>query len=304
MKAPHRPNKLGQQAKRPLDKNRAWTWRATLLLFAILLTGPACVDGLNGLLISDSDEVQIGQSVDQSIESEYRILADSDPVAQWAQQLVGHLQNSSDSFRQSADFGGFKVEVIHDDELVNAFAGPGGFTYISTGLILAATSCAEPAGVMSHELAHVTQRHSVKSIESQYTVSQVAAWLLGDGIAADGINLISTFLSGTQFSQEHEYEADDVGVQIAYAAGYNPYGFVEFFEKLEAMSGGDPEMPSFFASHPPTGERIERVIERINQMAPGVTRGQTPPSYECIGTTLTLQQVQDQIRSGNLSYKN
>jgi len=138
----------------------------------------------------------------------------------------------------------------------------------------------------------------VKSIESQFAVQQLSTWILGDGIASDGLILINDFLAGTQFSQEHEFEADDVGLQIAHAAGYNPYGFVDFFEKLEAMEGG-VSVPDFFSSHPPTGERIDAAITRIQNTWPDVQRNGS--GYDCIGTSMSLQEAQELIRSGNYS---
>ncbi len=264
----------------------------------LLLVG--CGDGLGGWLISDQQEVEIGEEVDRQIRAEYRILSPNDPVSIWADQLVSNLVRGSEGFRRPEDFGGYKVAVIYDDDFVNAFAGPGGFVYITTGLILMADRCAEPAAVMSHELAHVTERHSVKNIEQQYGWTTLAQWILGDGLAADGVAIMSQFLLSTTYSRDKEFEADEVGMQIAFHAGYNPYGMVDFFEKLEAMSGG-ASMPTFLSSHPPTSERIAEVDRKIQAFFPGqVVREQTQ-TYNCIGTQMQLGEVQERIRAGQLN---
>ena len=277
------------------NRRRLWLWTAVVSGFVVGLY--ACGGGLGFSLISDQQEVEIGTGVDQEIEGTYAIVNDNDPVAVWARDLVRPLETASTAWRDPADIGGFKVEVIADDELVNAFAAPGGFTYISTGLILQATTCAEIAGVMSHELTHVTERHSVKNIEEAYGVSVVTSWFLGEGLATEVIGGLYSFLQSTTYSQEHEAEADDVGLQIAYAAGYNPYGLVDFFEKLLALSGG-ASVPTFLSSHPATQDRINDTGQKIQQLyGSKVVRGSTQ-TYDCMNTSLQLADVQAAIRAG------
>ena len=279
-------------------KPRRWRLGIVLLVLGVAI---ACGEGLGGFLISSADEVDIGRGVDDQIEQEYRIVQDSDPVAQWARALVVPLERASADFRDPADIGGFKVEVIADDELINAFAAPGGYTYLSTGLILNATTCAEIAGVMGHELAHVTERHGVKNIEDAYAVELATTWLLGEGLAAEGAKTIHGFLMATTYSQEHENEADEYGLQIAYNAGYNPYGLVDFFEKLLALSEGSVQVPQFLSSHPATQDRIQAVDNMIQSLYGGaVIRNQTQTD-ECIETQIQLAEVQTLIRSGSLA---
>lgn len=270
---------------------------AVVALIALVTSGVVgCGDGLGGFLISNEQEVELGQQVDVQLRQEYRIADPADPVSVWAQQLTTPLIAASVSFRSPDEFGGYKVAVIVDDELINAFAGPGGFTYLSTGLILQATTCAEIAGVMGHELGHVTERHSVKKVEGHYGVSVISEWFLGEGLSSQIAQGVYGFLSSTQFSQTHEEESDSVGLQVAYGAGYNPFGLADFFAKLLALSGGS-EVPGFLSSHPANQDRIDAVsaeiMRRYNDVEEGVT-----PSYACVGTTMSLAQVQDHIRQG------
>jgi predicted Zn-dependent protease len=264
------------------------------------LSFASCGDGLGGFLISNQQEVELGAAVDQQLRVEYRIATAEDPTTQWLVQFVAPLIEASRPFRAPENFGGYKVAVIVDDALVNAFAAPGGFTYISTGLILQASTCAEIAGVMGHELAHVTERHTVKKIEDTYAVSAITEWFLGDGIGTEIANGIYGFLTNTQFSQEHETESDVVGLQISFAAGYNPYGLGDFFEKLLALQG-DNVIPEFLSSHPANADRVARVAEEIQKRYGGeVVEGQTQ-SYNCVGTGLTLEQLKAHIQSGQVA---
>ena len=266
-----------------------------LLLVLLALPLMAC-----GSLISAQQEVEIGQQVDQQIRGEYRLLADNDPVARWARELVQPLEAASVEFRDPAELGGYKVKVIADDELVNAFAAPGGFTYLSTGLVLQAKTCAEIVGVMGHELAHVTQKHGVKALEGAFAAEQLAGFFLEDGLAKDGALLIWGFLQSTSFSREDEAEADEVGLQIAHGAAYNPYGLADFFSKLLAMEkkSGGSGLPDFLSSHPATDSRVKRVRASIQRKYGDAV---SPDGDKECRTRMKLKAVQDRIKAGQLS---
>lgn len=267
------------------------TFARALPLLVALLTA-AC-----GGLINNTKEVEIGKGVDGEIEKEYAIVEDGDPLSQWARDLVGPLSEASKEFRDPAEFSGYKVEVLADDELVNAFAAPGGYTYISTGLILQAHTCAEITGVLGHELAHVTERHSVKSMETVLAGEELARLFLGDGLAGDAATTIWSFLNATQFSQAHEAEADEVGLQIAHDAGYNPFGLQDFFERLMALEKGGGGMPQFLSSHPATKDRVRDVAKEIEKRyGEDVVEGKTQ-TYDCRGTQLQLAAIKERIKS-------
>ncbi|TNF27839.1 MAG: hypothetical protein EP329_18990 [Deltaproteobacteria bacterium] len=268
-----------------------------LALVAGALSANACGDGLGGYLISNEQELELGASVDAQLRYQYRIATPEDAATVWAAELVASLVPASAPFRDPAEIGGYKVAVIADDDLINAFAAPGGFTYISTGLILQAQDCAEITGVLGHELGHVTERHGVKQLEEQYAVSVIAEWFLGEGIANDVANGIYGFLLSTTFSQEHEAEADSVGLQIAYGAGYNPYGLTDFFAKLLALSSG-VEVPTFLSSHPATQDRIDDTSAEIEKRYGDAVNPGTTQTYGCLGTTMTLDQIKAHIQGG------
>ena len=267
------------------------------LIVALTLALSSCGDGLGGFLISDAQEQEIGEEVDAQIESDYRVLPASDPLTGFARDLVAPLADASTEFRDPDEFGGYKVEVIQDDALVNAFAGPGGYVYVTTGLLMEAGSCAEVAGVLGHELAHVTERHSVQMIEQQFAFTTLASWFLGDGLAEEAVGVIYDVLVTTKFSRDDETEADRVGLQITYRAGYNPYGMVDFFETLKEMEGAGGAVPEFLSTHPATEDRISNIRSQIEQRyGAQVQRGETQ-TYRCQGSAMSLDEAKQLIRS-------
>lgn len=246
--------------------------------------------GCGGALISNQQEKQIGAGVDEQIEKEYRILAASDPVSKWAVDFVKPFSNASKAFRPPSEFGGYKVEVIADDALVNAFAAPGGYVYISTGLIKAADDCAEIAGVMGHELAHVTERHSARQLEKAFAAQLVSDFFLEDGLTKTAAETIFGFLQATKFSRDHEREADAVGLQISHDAGYDPDGLARFFQKLLKQGGSPPE---FLSSHPATDDRIKDVRAAIKKRY-----GSKPGGSKSCRTSMKLPQIKAHLSGG------
>jgi beta-barrel assembly-enhancing protease len=164
--------------------------------------------------------------------------------------------------------------VIDSDE-INAFALPGGFFYVNSGLILRADEEAELAGVMGHEIAHVAARHATRSA----TKGQIMEWasipliLLGPGGWAgyglyEGLNLAIP-MSYLKFTRDAEREADYLGLQYMYKAGYDPNAFVSFFEKVEAEERRHPgSIPKIFSTHPPTPDRVQKTQEEIATILP------------------------------------
>jgi predicted Zn-dependent protease len=154
----------------------------------------------------------------------------------------------------------FTIKVIDSDE-VNAFALPGGFFYVNKGLILAADNEAELAGVMAHEIAHVAARHAVENQTkgSLLEYAAIAGSIFLGGIPGmiyqntAGIGLLGIFM---KFSRSAEEEADKLGVQYMYAAGYDPGAMATMFEKLEAKNKKKPGFVArAFATHPAPPDR-------------------------------------------------
>ena len=163
----------------------------------------------------------------------------------------------------------FTIKVLESDD-VNAFALPGGFLYVNKGAILAADSEAELAGVMAHEIAHVTARHGVeqasKATLANYAMIPLIFMTGGLGYIAYQAAQIGVPLTFLKFSRGVETEADKLGAQYLWASGYDPNNFLTFFEKLEKKEKHKPgTLSKLFGTHPPTPDRIVKVQNLLSR---------------------------------------
>ena len=166
----------------------------------------------------------------------------------------------------------FTIKVIDSDD-INAFALPGGFFYVNSGLILAADEEAELAGVMAHEIAHVAACHAARENTRGNLMNMASIPLIFVGGAigyagyeAAGLALPMTFL---HFSRGFEAEADYLGMQYMYKSGYDPQAFISFFEKVQAQEKKKPgTLAKAFSTHPQTPDRIAKSQEEIAQILP------------------------------------
>jgi beta-barrel assembly-enhancing protease len=165
----------------------------------------------------------------------------------------------------------FTIKVIDSDDL-NAFALPGGFFYVNSGLILAADGEAELAGVMAHEIAHVAARHATREMTRANYAQMATIPLIFVGnwgiyeAASMAINLALP-LTFMKFSRNFESEADYLGLEYMYKAGYDPQAFISFFEKIKAQEKTKPgTLAKAFATHPQTPDRIEKSQQEIRNI--------------------------------------
>jgi beta-barrel assembly-enhancing protease len=210
-------------------------------------------------------EIRMGKQYAQEIEATSKLIRDP-VITEYVNRIGQNLVRNSDAQVP------FTIKVIDSDE-VNAFALPGGFFYVNSGLILAADEESELAGVMAHEIAHVAARHSSRErTRLQYmNIGTIPLIFVGGGIgyavrSAAGIGIPMGFLA---FSRSFESEADFLGLQYMYKAGYDPNAFVAFFEKLQAREKKKPgTLARAFSSHPQTPDRITKSQEEIATILP------------------------------------
>lgn len=210
-------------------------------------------------------EIRIGKSYAETVEATAKLLQDP-PINEYVNRIGQNLVRNSDAKVP------FTIKIVDSDE-VNAFALPGGFFYINTGLILAADSEAELAGVMSHEIAHVAARHATRQMtrSNLITLASIPLIFAGGGVGMvvrEAANL-AVPLSFSKFSRGFESEADYLGVQYMYKAGYDPQAFVSFFEKATAGERKKPgTLAKAFATHPQTSRRLAKTQEEIAKIMP------------------------------------
>jgi predicted Zn-dependent protease len=210
-------------------------------------------------------EIAMGRQMAAEIERQIKLLEDP-TISEYVNRVGQNLVRNSDAKVP------FTIKVVESEE-INAFALPGGFFYVNTGLILAADDESELAAVMAHEIAHVTARHGTENASKAQLVNiaSIPLIFLG-GVAGFGIRQAAGFLIPMQFLQfnrKAEGEADYLGVQYLYKTGYDPGAAVSFFEKLQAKETAKPgSIPKMFSTHPPTGDRIESTKVNIEAVLP------------------------------------
>jgi predicted Zn-dependent protease len=210
-------------------------------------------------------EIRIGKEYTQMIESSVKLVQDP-VITEYVNRIGQNIVRNSDSKLP------FTIKVIDASE-VNAFALPGGFFYVNSGLILAADEEAELAGVMAHEIAHVAARHAMRQLtrSNLANLASIPLIFVGGGVgyaarSAAGWGLPMTFL---KFSRGFEEEADYLGVQYMFKAGYDPQSYMNFFEKIQAMEKSKPgSLSKIFASHPPIESRIAKTQKQVETKLP------------------------------------
>jgi predicted Zn-dependent protease len=233
-------------------------------------------------------EIGLGKSLAQEVERSSKLI-DDPVITEYVNRVGQNLVRNSDAKVP------FTIKVIDSDE-VNAFALPGGFFYVNSGLILRAQEESELAGVMAHEIAHVAARHGTKQATKGELVqlASIPAMIFVPygwaGYAAfQGANFLipMTFL---KFSRDAEKEADYLGLQYMYKAGYDPNSYVTFFERIQADEKRRPgTIGKAFSTHPPTQDRIENTQKEIARILPA--------KQEYIVTSSEFDSVKSRLRN-------
>lgn len=233
-------------------------------------------------------QVAMGREFSQQVEHGAKLI--NDPVVtEYVNRIGQNIVRNSDSKVP------FTIKVIDTDE-INAFALPGGFFYVNSGLILAADNEAELAGVMAHEIAHVAACHVARE-QTRGNIMQLASiplifvpggWAVYEGTqAALSIGVPLTFM---KFSRNFESEADFLGMEYMYKTGYDPQSFISFFEKIEAQEKKKPgTLAKAFSSHPMTPDRVAAAQKEMKNVL--------PPRPEYVVDTSEFEQVKGRLAS-------
>lgn len=244
-----------------------------------------------GGVVSPEYERRLGQMFLREVRQSARLVTDAE-VESYIQSLGQRLASHSDNASQAFTF------FVIDDPRINAFAGPGGVIGMHSGIILNSDNESEVAGVMAHEIAHVTQRHLARQFEeaSRYRLPTAAA-LLGailvgianrdaGAAAIAGISGLNT-QNRINFTRMNEEEADRIGMRVLARAGYDPRAMPSFFEKLQQLSRySQSGAPEFLRTHPLTSDRIADSRARAERFPPGQFTNST--AYELARSKLRV----------------
>lgn len=229
-------------------------------------------------------EIRMGKEYAQQVEQSAKLV--QDPVVnEYINRIGQNLVRNSDAKVP------FTIKVIDSDE-INAFALPGGFFYVNSGLILAADEEAELAGVMAHEIAHVAARHGTRQMTRGQWANFASIPLIfiggGIGYAARSVAQIGLPLTFMSFSRGFEAEADYLGTEYMYATGYDPQAAIAFFEKIQAKEKKKPgTLAKAFSSHPQTPDRIQGIQKEIATVL--------PPREQYLVTTSEFDEVKARL---------
>jgi beta-barrel assembly-enhancing protease len=210
-------------------------------------------------------EQQLGRAMAADVEHESQLVADP-VVTEYVNRIGQNIVRNSDAKLP------FVIKVLDNDE-INAFALPGGYFYVNSGLILAADNEAELAGVMAHEVAHVAARHATKNVTRAqiWNLVSIPLVFIGGpaGYAVRQIAGLAVPMSFLKFSRDAEREADLLGLEYQYASGYDPAAFVQFFEKLYGREKEKhSRLAKAFSTHPMSDDRIKHAEDEIEKVLP------------------------------------
>lgn len=237
-------------------------------------------------LFSVDDDIAFGQ------EMRSEILANPAdyPLLDSVQYAVAyqHIYRIRDSILQSdkliySDRFAWKVDIIRNDTILNAFCAPGGYICVYTGIIKFLDNEAEFAGVLGHEMAHADRRHSTDQLTKAYGVEILLGIILGNHPSqlAEIVANLAAGVASLAFSRDAENEADEYSVKYLYTTAYDATGVKGFFEKIE----GSPQPPEFLSTHPSPDNRYDHILEVWTYLG-GKTGGTFEESYSQFKNTL------------------
>ena len=233
-----------------------------VLPLLVIGCGSGGIGGIgSGSSVSIDQEWQLGQQLAAQVAQQTKLV--NDPAALSELRAIGERIHAQTSLAQYP----FNFYIVDDND-VNAFSIPGGHVYINRGLIRQADKEDMLAGVVAHEISHVVARHAIKQMEQANTINAIGSILLGNaGSLAQMAGQIVAGGAMARFSRADEKQADDMGLQFLSAAGYDPHGMLDMFNKLLSLENGNPgSVARFFADHPGTQDRINDISGRIQQL--------------------------------------
>lgn len=237
------------------------------------IAGAGCVSNAAGdrpNLLTAEEEKRFGEEMAVEIEKQEKVLDDV-LIQEYVDRIGERLARQSP--RQDVNYS---FEVIDSPDVVNAFALPGGRMYIYTGLMHLCSNEAELASVMAHEIAHVAAEHHGEALTRQYGLEILLSIALGESVSTGAqLARVATGLQSLSYNRAQEREADNIGMEILWRAGYRPDAMVSFMEKMAEGQGDPGRLYFILSSHPATMNRIGDLRLQLNRY-PEIERANSP----------------------------
>lgn len=242
-----------------LFKSRLW-FLLSLMVMSMSLSQCSCSDVVGSMFVSEADEQRLGQQFDADLKknpAKYPLSKDMAMTA-YVQGVFDEIHKAMPS-DEVPGYGFQKVQLIDDSATANAFAVPGGYIYVYTGILKAMDDESELAAVLGHEISHVTHHHYRNQLAKQYGVQTLVSLLGGD---SSMVSSVAQSLLALKFSRDDEYDADNNGTKLAGTAQWSPLGVAHFFERMPTTG-----MPDVLSTHPDAGDRVVAVQAQVKKSA-------------------------------------
>ncbi len=244
--------------------------RVKILFIAIITYFSACSTGIN--IFTDADEVNLGKQFDVEIRKnskEYPVYDNTEVKDYIDKNIFREILKSPEIKKKN--FYNYQIEIIKNDSILNAFAIPGGYIYLYTGLLKYLDSESALAGVIAHEIAHVERRHATQRITASYGISIILSIILGNN-PSQITELVANLFSGLALlanSRANEDESDEYSIKYLLSTRFYPGAVKFFFEKLrddKLISEASSNIATFLSTHPDPIDRIKSTSERLKAM--------------------------------------
>jgi len=236
-------------------KSRLW-FILSLMVMSMSLSQCSCSDVVGSMFVSEEDEMRLGAQFDADLKknpSKYPLSTNAAMTA-YVQGVFDQIKGAM-SKDEIPSYGFKGVQLIDDPATANAFAVPGGYIYVYTGILKSMDDESELAAVLGHEISHVTHHHYRNQLAKQYGVQTLVSMLGGD---SSQVSAVAQSLLALEFSREDEYDADKNGTLLAGTADWSPLGVAHFFSRMTSTG-----MPAVFSTHPDPGDRVVEVEKQV-----------------------------------------
>jgi beta-barrel assembly-enhancing protease len=264
-----------------------FTMKPSPLLLLALVGAVFSLTSVTNPFFSIEDEIKLGEKVSKEVEADpkNKVLDEKKHAAAY-----GHLRRITDQILNSGEVKyrkefPWRVKIIHNDSVLNAFCAPGGFIYVYTGIIKYLDTEDQLAGVMAHEIAHADRRHVTENLVKRQGVAALTSLLLGSRRSQSQLSQIAQGLLGLNFSRANERDADDFSVVYLCKTRYQSNGAAGFFGKMlrDSKGGGGPQ---FLSTHPSSANRVQDINAKATSLNCSTKESASAKTYQAFKASL------------------